>query len=163
MQFLHPRPTRQQSPRHRIVLTKRASFVIFCLIHLYFALYHPIYQALEDKTTVTQQKGLWSWLLQRLTGLYLIFGMAVHIIILPLGKEAITFESVSFRLQHAGWLIFDLLLLTVCVYHGFNGLWSVFMDFNPSEKVRRGVGWGLALFGLVWIVYGIFVLIPFAK
>jgi succinate dehydrogenase hydrophobic anchor subunit len=89
--------------------------------------------------------------------------MAVHIIVLPLGRGAITFESVSNRLQHAGWVVFDISLLAVCVYHGFNGLWGVFVDFNPPEKLRRGVGWGLALFGIIWIVYGIFTLIPFAK
>ena len=112
---------------------------------------------------MAQQRGLWSWLLQRITGAYLVFGMAVHVIVLPLGKEAITFDSVSARLQHAGWLAFDLLLLLTCIYHGFNGLWSVVMDFNPSQNFRRGMAWGLALFGLVWVLYGVFVLVPFAK
>ena len=112
---------------------------------------------------MSRQHGLWSWLFQRITGAYLVFGMAVHVIVLPLGKDTITFESVSSRLRHPGWLIFDLLLLAVCVYHGFNGLWSVFTDFNPPQRLRKGIGWGLALFGLVWIVYGIFVLVPFTK
>jgi len=112
---------------------------------------------------MAQQRGLWSWLLQRISGAYLVFGMAVHVIVLPLGKVAITFDSVSARLQHAGWLVFDLLLLAACVYHGFNGLWSILLDFNPSEKLRKGLAWALVLFGLVWIVYGVFVLAPFAK
>ncbi len=112
---------------------------------------------------MAQQRGLWSWLLQRITGAYLVFGMAVHVIALPLGRETISFESVSARLSHAWWLVFDLLLLLACVYHGFNGLWSIFTDFNPSEGLRRGIAWGLVLFGLVWIGYGVFVLVPFAK
>lgn len=112
---------------------------------------------------MSQQSGLWPWLLQRVSGAFLVIGMAVHVIVLPLGKETISFESVSARLQHPGWFIFDLLLLIVCVYHGFNGLWSILVDFNPSQKLRRGIGWGLGLFGLIWIVYGFFVLIPFAK
>lgn len=112
---------------------------------------------------MTQHRGLLPWLLQRITGSFLVFGMAVHIVVLPLGRETITFESVSARLQNPWWATFDFLLLAVCVYHGFNGLWSVFLDFNPSQGLRRGVGWGLALFGLIWVVFGIFVLIPFAK
>jgi succinate dehydrogenase hydrophobic membrane anchor protein len=112
---------------------------------------------------MAQKGGLWSWLFQRISGAYLVFGMAVHVIVLPLGKEAITFDSISARLQHAGWLVFDLLLLAVCVYHGFNGLWSVFLDFNPSEKFRRGIAWGLVALGLVCAVYGVFVLTPFTK
>jgi succinate dehydrogenase hydrophobic anchor subunit len=89
--------------------------------------------------------------------------MAVHVFVLPLGKDAITFESVAARLQNPWWFVFDFLLLSVCVYHGFNGLWSVFLDFNPPQKLRQWVGWSLTLFGLAWIVLGIFVLIPFAK
>ncbi|RJP72578.1 MAG: succinate dehydrogenase, hydrophobic membrane anchor protein [Candidatus Abyssobacteria bacterium SURF_17] len=112
---------------------------------------------------MAQQHGLWPWLLQRVTGLYLVFGMAVHIIVLPLSKEAITFESVAARLQSPWWVLFDFSLLSVCVYHGFNGLWSVFLDFNPSERLRQGFGWVLALFGLIWVVFGIFVLVPFTK
>ncbi|MBI5119175.1 succinate dehydrogenase, hydrophobic membrane anchor protein [Candidatus Poribacteria bacterium] len=112
---------------------------------------------------MTQQRGLWSWLLQRVTGAYLIFGMAVHIIVLPLGKGTITFDSVASRLRQPGWALFDFLLLTVCVYHGFNGLWSVFTDFNPPAKLRQGIGWCLALFGLIWVIFGVFVLVPFTR
>jgi len=112
---------------------------------------------------MTQKHGLWPWLLQRISGAYLAFGMAVHIIILPLGKGTITFESVSARLQHGFWLAFDLLLLMACVYHGFNGLWSVLLDFNPSLNFRRIVAWGLVAFGLIWAAYGVFVLVPFAN
>lgn len=112
---------------------------------------------------MTKGRGLWPWLLQRVTGLYLVFGMAVHIIVLPLGRETISFESVSARLQNPWWILFDYLLLTTCVYHGFNGLWSIFLDFSPPVKLKKGFGWGLVAFGLVWIVFGIFVIIPFTK
>lgn len=110
-----------------------------------------------------RQSGLWSWLLQRVSGAYLAFGMAVHIIVLPLGGDKISFDSISARLQHGGWLVFDLLLLATCLYHGFNGLWSVLLDFNPSIKIRQTVAWGLVVFGLIWAAYGVLVLVPFAR
>ena len=110
-----------------------------------------------------QQRGLWSWLLQRVSGAYLAFGMAVHIIVLPLGGDSISFDGVSARLQSGCWLVFDLLLLATCVYHGFNGLWSVLLDFNPSSKTRRTIAWGLVAFGLVLSAYGVLVLLPFAR
>jgi succinate dehydrogenase hydrophobic membrane anchor protein len=112
---------------------------------------------------MAQQRGLWPWLFQRITGAYLVFGMAVHVVVLPLSGEAITFENVAERLRSPWWFVFDFLLLSVCVYHGFNGLWSVFLDFNPSRNLRRGIGWALTLFGFVWIVFGFFVLLPFAR
>ncbi len=112
---------------------------------------------------MNQHRGLWSWLLQRVSRAYLAFGMAVHIIILPLGGDKISFVSISARLQHGCWLVFDLLLLATCVYHGFNGLWSVLLDFNPSIKIRRTIAWGLVAFGLALSAYGVLVLVPFAR
>jgi succinate dehydrogenase hydrophobic membrane anchor protein len=107
--------------------------------------------------------GLWSWLMQRVTGAILVVGMAVHIFILPLSGKTITFETVSARLRHAGWLIFDLVLLAACLYHGFNGLWSVLLDFKPSPGFRRLSAQVLTGLGVLLLIYGAFALVPFTR
>ena len=117
----------------------------------------------RERIFVAQQRGLWPWLFQRITGAYLVFGMAVHVIVLPLGRETISFESVAERLRNPWWFLFDFLLLSVCLYHGFNGLWSVFLDFNPPEGLRRSIGWALTVFGFMWVVFGFCVLLPFTR
>jgi len=111
---------------------------------------------------MNQQRGLWGWLFQRITGAYLVFGLTVHIVVTHFATKSITFEWVSARLRHGGWFLFDFLLLTVCFYHGFNGLWAIVLDFNPGMKWRRGIGWGLFVLGVGWVVYGVVTLIPFA-
>lgn len=107
--------------------------------------------------------GLWSWLWQRITGAILVVGMAVHIIILPLSGKTITFDTVAARLKLAGWLAFDLVLLGACLYHGFNGLWAVLLDFNPSSGVKKTAATVLTGLGLVLLVYGALALTPFAR
>jgi succinate dehydrogenase / fumarate reductase membrane anchor subunit len=108
------------------------------------------------------QRGLWGWLFQRITGAYLVFGLIVHVIVTHFVTRSVTFEWVSERLQNGWWLAFDLSLLFVAFYHGFNGLWGIALDFNPSPKWRRAIAWGLFAVAVGWVIYGIFVLIPFA-
>jgi len=107
-----------------------------------------------------ERAGFWPWFLQRLTGLYLAVGMAVHMFILPLGGEPVDFYSVHGRLKYAGWLIFDLLLLVTCLYHGFNGLWAIVLDYNPRGLWRKRLGYFIFIMGLVFLVYGVAALIP---
>lgn len=103
------------------------------------------------------------WFLQRLTGAYLAFGMAAHLIILPLGGKVIDFESVASRLRMTGWIIFDLLLLFCCVYHGYIGLWAVIQDYNPKEYLRGFFKYTLIVIGLAIFLLGILLLGPFRE
>lgn len=107
--------------------------------------------------------GLWSWLWQRVSGAILVVGMAVHIIILPLSGKTITFDSVAARLKLAGWVAFDLILLAACIYHGFNGLWAVLLDFNPSPGLKKTSSRVLMGLGVVLLVYGAIALVPFTR
>ncbi|MBI3990618.1 MAG: succinate dehydrogenase, hydrophobic membrane anchor protein [Candidatus Omnitrophica bacterium] len=104
-----------------------------------------------------------SWFWQRVTGAVLVVGMSVHIIILPLAGKLITFESVYSRLSKAGWALFDFILLSACVYHGFNGLWSVIADFNPEIKIRKVAGWFIFLIGGAGLFYGLIALYALTK
>ncbi len=108
-----------------------------------------------------EKVGFWSWFLQRITGLYLVFGMMVHLVVLPLSGKEITFKSVSQRLSNIWWLIFDISLLATCIYHGFNGIRSVILDYSPSPTADKFIEIGIALIGFLLFFYGIFVLVPF--
>ena len=94
-----------------------------------------------------------SWFFQRVTAVFLIFGMAVHILVLPLGVERLSFSLVSGRLSHMGWIVFDLLLLLSCIYHGLNGIWGVILDYNP--KSLKGIGYTISAISFIFLVLGI--------
>lgn len=94
-----------------------------------------------------------SWFFQRVTAVFLIFGMAVHILVLPLGGERLSYSLVSGRLSHTGWILFDLLLLASCIYHGLNGVWGVFLDYNP--RLSRIIGFGISVVAFIFAIVGI--------
>ncbi|MCX7919770.1 MAG: succinate dehydrogenase, hydrophobic membrane anchor protein [bacterium] len=110
------------------------------------------------------KRGLWSWFLQRITGLLLVVGMVVHFITLHFeSHEPITFERVTTRLQTHAWQIFDLTLLGLVLYHGLNGLWAVLLDFAPNEKVKNYLGWFVTLFGIATFIFGFWALMAYTK
>ncbi len=93
------------------------------------------------------------WFFQRVTAVFLIFGMAVHILVLPLGGERLSYSLVSGRLSHIGWVLFDLLLLASCLYHGLNGIWGVILDYNL--RLNRFLSYAISIIAFIFLVLGI--------
>jgi succinate dehydrogenase / fumarate reductase membrane anchor subunit len=111
------------------------------------------------------RRGSWSWLLQRVTGVYLVIGIVVHFWVLhysgdPLAKE---FQHVAHRLSRPGWFLFDLSLLFAALYHGLNGIYNIILDFNIREGARKVVGWILWWIGVIASGLGIWILTSFAR
>ena len=108
---------------------------------------------------------IWSWTLQRITAIFLIFGMIVHFWVLhylEIPDKAITFTIVQERLQSPWWIVFDSLLLITALYHALNGIWSIILDWNPGKTVRIFLGWSLSLIGIIGLIIGMLTLFPFA-
>lgn len=110
------------------------------------------------------KRGVWSWFLQRVTGLLLVLGMAIHFVTLHFqSNESITFDRVVSRLQTSAWQIFDLALLGFVLYHGLNGLWAIVLDFMPNAKMKNILGWAFSIVGLGTFVYGFWALMAFTR
>jgi len=108
-----------------------------------------------------QKTGLWPWFMQRITAIILVIGLAVHFWVLHYGLERpLTFEKVAERLNSAGWILFDSILLLACLYHAFNGLYSILLDFNPNKETRKTAYIVLLSAGIILGVFGIVILIP---
>jgi len=109
------------------------------------------------------KQGFWPWVLQRLTGLILVVGLAVHFWVLHFAIERpVTFDKVLERLRYPGWVLFDLLLLVAAIYHGLNGLWAIILDYAPNDLSKRVVGLVLWIVGIVTLLIGVHVLAGFA-
>lgn len=96
--------------------------------------------------------GMWSWLLQRITGLLLVTYLLIHlwgnhfrfIIRTPLDPVFNFILSDNFLL----------ILLVLILYHGFNGLRSVAIDLGGGLRLQRWVFWVLMALGagLLYVV-----------
>ena len=112
---------------------------------------------------MTKKSGLWPWFVQRVTGLFLVFGLLVHVIKIHVIDKDVDFGIVADKLMSPGWVFFDFLLLAACIYHGFNGVWQIYLDSNPAGKGRFVWSYIVVAFGAVLLVYGTIALGAYAK
>ncbi|MCS7207227.1 MAG: hypothetical protein NZ951_04730 [Dehalococcoidia bacterium] len=118
-------------------------------------------------------QGFWPWLLQRVSGVALIFLVGLHIWVThfaDIGKvvagqqeELVLFHLVRLRLQSLVFLLVDGALLGLALFHGLNGLRGVLLEWRPLAPHRRWVTLGLWGVGLVAFVYGLMALWAFVR
>ncbi len=79
------------------------------------------------------QSGMWSWLLHRVTGLGVLLFLLIHIVdisLLNLGPKVYNEGIALFGLTIVR--ILSLALIGALLYHGFNGVRIILIDFWPS-------------------------------
>lgn len=104
--------------------------------------------------------GLWPWLLQRLSGLFLSAAVMFHFLTLH-GSSPPSYTEVASRLTSTGWVSFYSALLAALIYHGFNGLWAISLDFNTSIPFKKGFKLALYIIGIGTFLVGLIVLYSF--
>ncbi|HHT9117007.1 MAG TPA: hypothetical protein ACFYD1_00105 [Candidatus Hypogeohydataceae bacterium YC38] len=97
---------------------------------------------------MTRESSLWPWLLQRLSGIFLSLGVLIHFWMLHSRGGPPTYNEMVTRLGSPGWISFYLFLLAVLIYHGLNGFWAIFLDFDTSTSSK-------AVFKLVLYIIGL--------
>jgi succinate dehydrogenase hydrophobic anchor subunit len=100
--------------------------------------------------------GLWGWLGQRVSGLFLVYALAVHLwAVHVVSSGRLSWETITARLQDGpAWTVYYALFVPAVVYHAANGLWGVFLDYHPSPGLRRGGLIALWVAGLALLAYG---------
>jgi succinate dehydrogenase / fumarate reductase cytochrome b subunit len=82
--------------------------------------------------------GSWAWILHRLSGLALIFYLTLHIWVintLTMGPEK--FDSVTQFLNSPLFKLLEVGLWGVILYHAFNGVRVVIVDFFKGSLVHK--------------------------
>jgi succinate dehydrogenase / fumarate reductase, membrane anchor subunit len=126
-------------------------------------------QRLADLTETTRPAttrggtGAWSWIMQRLTGAFLIFFLGAHFWLLhfEIVGQQINFERVSDRLSSPFFIFLDVGLLGFALYHALNGARAVIMDTAFGPKIDRPLSLAFWAIGIVTFVFGINALLPF--
>ena len=109
-----------------------------------------------------QKRGMFSWLMQRVSGIFLAYAMVVHLWTVNVVNQGdLNWQTITVRLQEGNfWFIYYILFIPSVIYHAFNGLWSIFMDYNPSPSLQRLTGWLFWIGGIVLTIYGYYGLKP---
>ena len=105
-------------------------------------------------------KGTVAWLFQRVTGAVLVVGMIVHFRIMHYsGSEQITHEFVLKRISNPYWQVFDLVLLTSVIWHGFSGIWGIAVDYAGSKAILKSFQTIILMSALFLMVTGIYIVL----
>ena len=88
-----------------------------------------------------------SWWFFRVTGVGLIFLVIIHLIIMHVQNDvsATGYNFVAQRYMNPFWRVYDLLLLTLGLLHGLNGLRIIGDDYI------RARGWRLAVVSVLFL------------
>src|SRR5690606_32135817 len=102
------------------------------------------------------RKSMIAWVFQRVSGVALIFLIAVHIWKLHYANPEVapTYEDLTNRLSTIGFIALDFSLLVLALFHGLNGVRSIVLDYTARENVIRRWTIGLTLVGIVASVFG---------
>ena len=116
----------------------------------------------KDRGRAGRPRSMAGWLLQRVTGIFLVYALGVHLwTVHVVDSGRLNWEVITARLQDESmWSVYYLLFIPAVVYHAANGVWGIAMDYNPNPALRRvllSVFWagGVALLG-----YGYFGIRP---
>ena len=115
--------------------------------------------------------GFWPWFFQRISGLLLIFFLAVHIwmghfsglgaVIDGRQDELVLFDIVERRLAQGLFIFVDFSLLALALYHGLNGVRNILLEWRLAARRSRPIVLGLWLLGMAAFAYGAWALLAF--
>ena len=106
-------------------------------------------------------KSAFAWILQRVTGVLLVAGLLIHFLIMHFsGPGQITYRFVAARLNSPFWRTFDLLFLLSVIYHGFNGIWGIALEYARPGKLLIALQAVILISALGLAGTGIYILTP---
>ena len=115
--------------------------------------------------------GFWPWFYQRISGVLLIFLLAVHIwmghfsglraVIDGRQEELVLYSIVQQRLTQGVFIFVDFSLLGLVLYHGLNGMRNIFLEWPPVANRTKAMTLGLWVLGVVTFAYGAWALLAF--
>jgi succinate dehydrogenase / fumarate reductase membrane anchor subunit len=91
--------------------------------------------------------GATKWYMQRISGIALVVFLIGHYILMHATPDSgHTYQAVLERLRQPLWKIIDLSFITFGLWHGLNGTWNVFRDYQMKPF------WSITIYTLIIII-----------
>ena len=92
------------------------------------------------------QSGMWSWLLHRITGLGILLFLLVHIVDISLLNFGPNVYNDGIAFFGIGIIrVISLALISAVLYHAFNGVRIILIDFWPKAVRYQNLMFGIVL------------------
>jgi succinate dehydrogenase / fumarate reductase, cytochrome b subunit len=98
--------------------------------------------------------GMWSWVAHRITGVLTFFFLFVHVLDTALVRVSPNaYDTVIDTYKHPIMILFELGLLAAVLFHAFNGIRVMLVDFwSQGTRFQRPMLWAVLALWLVLIV-----------
>ncbi|MCW4352401.1 succinate dehydrogenase, cytochrome b556 subunit [Hoyosella sp. YIM 151337] len=100
-------------------------------------------EVVRSRSVYRGDPGMWSWVLHRITGVTLFFFLFVHVLdtaLVRVSPEAYDAVIETYKNPVVGLL--ELGLLAAVIYHAFNGIRVILIDFwSKGPKYQRLMFW----------------------
>lgn len=98
--------------------------------------------------------GMWSWVAHRITGVLTFFFLFVHVLDTALVRVSPNaYDTVIETYKHPLMILFELGLLAAVLFHAFNGIRVMLVDFWANgAKYQKPMLWTVIVLWLVLII-----------
>ncbi|WP_190821069.1 succinate dehydrogenase, cytochrome b556 subunit [Saccharopolyspora pogona] len=98
--------------------------------------------------------GMWSWVAHRITGVLTFFFLFVHVLDTALVRVSPNaYDTVIETYKHPVMILFELGLLAAVLFHAFNGIRVMLVDFwAKGTKYQKPMLWTVVALWLVLII-----------
>lgn len=101
-----------------------------------------------------RETGSWGWLFQRLSGVLLAVLVIVHFVLMHYaGFERRLYADVLTRLSNPLWKTFDLVFLSLALYHGWYGVWGIVGDYCRKDLWR--IAWLIVIVTAALVLFSL--------
>ncbi|HLY30295.1 MAG TPA: succinate dehydrogenase, hydrophobic membrane anchor protein [Ktedonobacterales bacterium] len=106
-----------------------------------------------------------SWYFFRISGVGLVFLALIHVFLMHVSTDVsqTVYDFVADRYNNPFWRVYDLLLLTLALFHGLNGLRIVCDDYITSRGWRLTAQSVLFFIAITFWLMGSMTIITFHK
>jgi len=110
---------------------------------------------------LNKNTGMFSWFLQRVTGILLTLYLFIHIWEQHFALNPETFDAAVKGVQLGAWRLLDIALLVGLTFHGMNGIRVIAVDLI-APAVRKDRAWLYATMAVavVVIAFGLVKIVP---
>ncbi len=123
----------------------------------------------SDLNPRNMRLGMYAWVIQRVSGLYLVFFLLTHIMAIAQANFGITTGSMTEVfdvLRNPFWaggsttVAFDLIILGIVAFHGLNGVRIVLLDLGIGVRKHRLFFWVTMVIAILTTAYVITFALP---
>ena len=119
-----------------------------------------IKRLLED-IRLNRNTGMWSWVLQRLTGVLLTLYLFPHLFVIHSStKGPEVFDGLTSKIQAPIWHLLDIALIAIIIFHLMNGVRIIVVEIGSFARAHKPLLLVMMALGAILFFFCVLGILP---